>query len=95
LVLAEREIINEISATYNQLVNLQAVMQQQYDMVQNYDRLLDAEILNLEEGESDLFKISIQQEKLIYSQIRWLKLLTEFEKQKAYLYWAAGTRKLS
>lgn len=95
LVLAEREIINEISATYNQLVNLQAVMQQQYDMVQNYDRLLDAEILNLEEGESDLFKISIQQEKLIYSQVRWLKLLTEFEKQKAYLYWAAGTRKLS
>lgn len=94
LTLTEREIINEISSTYNQLVNLQSVMQQQHDMVRNYERLLDAELLNLEQGESDLFKINVQQEKLILSQTKWLKLLAEFEKQKAYLYWAAGTRKL-
>lgn len=94
LTLTEREIINEISSTYNQLVNLQSVMQQQRDMVKNYERLLDAELVNLEQGESDLFKINVQQEKLILSQTKWLKLLAEFEKQKAYLYWAAGTRKL-
>ena len=94
LTLTEREIINEISSTYNQLVNLQSVMQQQRDMVRNYERLLDAELLNLEQGESDLFKINVQQEKLILSQTKLLKLLAEFEKQKAYLYWAAGTRKL-
>jgi hypothetical protein len=69
-------------------------MQQQRDMVRNYERLLEAELLNLEQGESDLFKINVQQEKLILSQTKWLKLLAEFEKQKAYLYWAAGTRKL-
>jgi len=51
--------------------------------------------MNLEQGESDLFKINVQQEKLIQSQTKWLKLLAEFEKQKAYLYWAAGTRNLS
>jgi hypothetical protein len=61
----------------------------------NYDRLLRAEILNLEQGESDLFKINIQQEKLIQSQSKWLKLVAEFEKQKAFLYWAAGTRNLN
>lgn len=94
LTLTEREIINEISSTYNQLVNLQSVMSQQHDMVRNYERLLEAELLNLEQGESDLFKINVQQEKLILSQTKWLKLLAEFEKQKAYLYWAAGTRKL-
>ena len=61
----------------------------------NYERLLEAELLNLEQGESDLFKINVQQEKLIQSQTKWLKLMAEFEKQKAFLYWSAGTRNLN
>ncbi len=63
-------------------------------MVLNYKRLLDAELINLQQGESNLFKINVQQGKMIESQTKWLKLLSEFEKQKAYLYWAAGTRNL-
>lgn len=94
LTLTSREIINELNSTFNQLVNLQSIMNQQYDMAMNYERLLNAEVTNLEQGESDLFKINVQQEKLIQSQTKWLKLLAEFEKQKAYLYWAAGTRNL-
>ncbi len=69
-------------------------MQAQRDLVQSYERLLDAELLNLQEGESDLFKINLQQEKLIQTQTKWLKLVAENEKQKAYLYWAAGVRNL-
>jgi hypothetical protein len=57
--------------------------------------LLQAEILNLENGESDLFKINIQQEKLIQSQSKLLKLKAEYEKMKATLYWAAGVRNLN
>lgn len=93
--LAEREIINQLNSTYNQLITLQSVMNQQRNMSVNYERLLEAEMLNLEQGESDLFKINVQQEKFIQSQTKWLKLTAEFEKQKAYLYWAAGTRNLS
>ncbi len=95
LTLTEREIINELNRTYNQLVNLQSIMNHQRDMMINYERLLNAELLNLELGESDLFKINVQQEKLIQSQSKWLKLMAEFEKQKAFLYWAAGTRNLN
>lgn len=93
--LAEREIINELNSTYNQLINLQSVMNQQRNMMINYERLLDAELLNLEQGESDLFKINVQQEKLIQSQSKWLKLMADFEKQKAFLYWSAGARNLN
>lgn len=89
--LTEREIVNGITSTYNQLTNLQPILANQYQMVQAYQRLLEAELLNLEEGESDLFKINVQQEKLIQSQSKWLKLLAENEKLKAQLYWAAGT----
>lgn len=64
-------------------------------MVNLYDRLLEAEFLNLENGESDLFKLNIQQEKLIQSQTKLLKLKSEYEKLKAELYWAAGIRNLN
>lgn len=93
--LREREIINELNSTYNQLNYLQSILAQQRDMVSSYERLLKAELFNLEQGESDLFKINVQQEKLIQSQTKWLKLLAEFEKQKAFLYWAAGVRNLN
>lgn len=93
--LAERQIINDINATYNALTNTLSVLGQQTRMVQNYERLLQAELLNLESGESDLFKINVQQEKVLQSQSKMIKLMTEVEKQKAILYWTAGVRNLT
>jgi outer membrane protein TolC len=91
----EREIINQINSTYNQLVNTNRILGQQSSVAENYERLLEAEIINLENGESDLFKINIQQEKLIQSQSKLLKLKAEYEKMKATLYWSAGVRNLN
>ena len=67
------------------------IISQQGEVVRLYDRLLNAELLNLESGESDLFKINIQQEKLLQSQSKLLKLTADLQKQKAFLYWSAGT----
>jgi outer membrane protein TolC len=92
--LAERQVINDINAAHNMLVNTAAIMVNQADMVRNYERLLQAELINFENGESDLFKINIQQEKLIQSQTKLIKLMADYEKQKALLYWAAGVRNL-
>jgi outer membrane protein TolC len=91
--LTERQIINDLTATYNQLVNLRSIIDNQQQMVQGYGRLLAAELTNFEQGESDLFKINVQQEKLILAQAKWLKLLSDNEKQKARLFWAAGTHR--
>lgn len=91
----EREIVNQINTTFNQIVNTNTILYQQSQMAENYDRLLKAEFLNLENGESDLFKINIQQEKLIQAQSKLLKLKSEYEKMKATLYWAAGVRNLN
>ncbi len=90
-----REIVNEINTIYNQLVNTNKILDQQNAMAHNYERLLTAELLNLENGESDLFKINVQQEKLIQSQSKLLKLKAEYEKLKATLYWAAGVQNLA
>ncbi len=92
---AEREIVNQVQQVFNQLVNTNIILIQQSGMVRSYERILQAEVLNLENGESDLFKINVQQEKLILSQTKLLKLKAENEKLKATLYWAAGVRNLS
>lgn len=91
----EREITNSVLMSYNQIRTLQSMISNQYSMVQGYERILDAELLNLDQGESDLFKINIQQEKLIQAQSKWLKLVADYEKEKAQLYWAAGTNRLT
>jgi outer membrane protein TolC len=91
----EREIINQIYVLQNQLVTTSKILIQQYSIADNYERILKAELLNLENGESDLFKINVQQEKLILSQTKLLKLKAEYEKMKATMYWAAGVRNLN
>jgi len=95
LTQAEREIINQINMTFNQLKNTSLVLEQQRGIAKNYERLLRAELLNLENGEADLFKINLQQEKLIQSQSKLLKIRSEYEKLKAMLYWAAGVKDLN
>jgi Zn-dependent M16 (insulinase) family peptidase len=61
---AEREILNDITAVFNDITNTSIIIGQQTDMVNLYDRLLEAEFLNLENGESDLFKLKSEYEKL-------------------------------
>lgn len=94
-VQSEREIINQINSTFNELKNTVVIIAQQQEMVDLYGRLLTAELLNLENGESDLFKINIQQEKLLQSQSKLLKLISDLQKQKAMLYWSAGVANLN
>jgi outer membrane protein TolC len=84
------EIQNEINAVYAELENLQRMIVQQESAVQSYQALLNAEILNLELGESNIFQINFQQDKLIESQSKLLSLETKFEVSKVKLLWSAG-----
>ncbi|ELR73553.1 hypothetical protein C900_02638 [Fulvivirga imtechensis AK7] len=86
----EREIINEINALYTSLLNTSEIIGRQRQMVEGYERIVDAERMNLENGESDLFKINVQLDKLIEARSKYIKLNTKYKKNEAYLYWAAG-----
>ncbi|MEL7005467.1 MAG: TolC family protein, partial [Bacteroidota bacterium] len=90
----ERKIINDINGQFNAVVNTRNIMTQQQQMVLSYETILQAERLNLQNGESDLFKINIQIDKLIESQSKLLKLKSSYQKSIAQLYWAAGITNL-
>ena len=90
----ERQIVNDIGARYSAVVATGTILEQQQQMVNNYNLILNAERVNLENGESDLFKINVQFEKLIKSQTKLFKLQSEYQKSVASLYWAAGIANL-
>lgn len=90
----ERQILNDLSAQYNEMVNLQQIVVQQQEMADSYQLILQAERLNLENGESDLFKLNIQIDKLIEAQSKLIKTKTNYQKSIATLYWAAGISNL-
>ena len=95
LNLRQKEILTEIRALYVQLTNASAIIQQQRLATDNYQRLLRAELFNLENGESDLFRINFQQDKLLQAQSKLLKLRAQYEKARITLLWAAGVRNLN
>ncbi|UII29822.1 TolC family protein [Fulvivirga ulvae] len=86
----ERELINEINSHYNELVNTIQIVENQRLMVAGYNAVVIAERLNLQNGESDLFKLNLQLDKLIEARSKLLKLNTTYKKNEAYLYWSAG-----
>lgn len=92
--LARRQIINEVNIAYRLLLNNGVVLQEQQAMVANYYSLMNAELINLQHGESDLFKINLQQEKLFNAESKLIRIMADYEKQKATLYWSAGVRPL-
>ncbi|MTI38413.1 TolC family protein [Fulvivirga lutimaris] len=90
----ERQILNDLSAQYNEMINLQQIVVQQQEMADSYQLILQAERLNLENGESDLFKLNIQIDKLIEAQSKLIKTKVNYQKSIATLYWAAGISNL-
>ncbi len=88
--IANRSIVNDLNATYAEINQLQNVISQISGVVSNYQRMVEAELINLQNGESDLFKINFQQEKLIDAQLKYLKLRTYYEKVRAELYYVSG-----
>ena len=86
----ERQILNEINVWFNAVTNTASLVVVQQQMVTGYEAIVRAERLNLMNGESDLFKMNAQLDKLIESRYKLIKLKSTYMKNMAYLYWAAG-----
>lgn len=84
------EIKNEVIGAYAQSNAFQDLLLQYQGVSQNYRRLLEAEIINLQNGETDLFKLNIQQDKYIEAQTDYFDAFTKWEKSKAEYYHITG-----
>ncbi len=91
----QQNIKNEILTKNAEIQMSEALVTQFQDMAENYNRLLAAELLNLQTGESDLFKLNIQQDKYIESQLKFLKNSAQLQKNRAELLYISGLPYLS
>ncbi|MEQ8711473.1 MAG: TolC family protein [Cyclobacteriaceae bacterium] len=89
-----REILNDIRTSYNQLINTTDMITLQQAMVANYEVLVAGEMMKFENGESSLFLVNSRESKLIEARSKLLKLEVNYEKEKAFLMWSAGTSNL-
>ncbi|MEO9485841.1 MAG: TolC family protein [Ekhidna sp.] len=83
-------IKNEVLGAYAQSTAFQDLLTQYQGVSQNYKRLLEAEIINLQNGETDIFKLNIQQDKYIEAQNEYYDAFAKWEKSKAEYYHITG-----
>ncbi len=90
--LAQSQVVikNDVLGAYAQSIAFQDLLTQYLGVSQNYRRLLNAEIINLQNGETDLFKLNIQQDKYIEAQTEYFEAFTKWEKSKAEFYHVVG-----
>lgn len=86
----ENEIRNKIRAGYNKLVNYQVQASLLEKTYFNYRRLQQAEEARFMAGESTVFLLNSRETKSLETRIKWIEVVTSFNRAAYSLQWAAG-----
>ena len=84
------EIENKIRQYWNERDNLLAQIDLFRSVTENYRTLLEAETEKFRFGESSVFLINTREQRWLDARVKFLKLLSEYQKIEAGLQWAAG-----
>jgi outer membrane protein TolC len=85
-----REISNQISASYNDVLNIEKQIRDQENAIQNQTLVLRAEERRFSIGESQLFLVNQREAKLNELRVKLESMRSKYEKAKATLLFAAG-----
>lgn len=85
-----REIRTEVEAAYNEVKNFESLISTQQEAVDFARRLLEAEQIKFENGESSLFKVNSRAKTLLAQNGKLVKLQVKYAKAQATLRWSAG-----
>ncbi|MEP0368895.1 MAG: TolC family protein [Cyclobacteriaceae bacterium] len=90
--LAQRvqEVQADVKSAYSQLRTSEQLVTQYESMVRNYETLVRAELLNVSNGKSDLFKFNIQQDKLLSAQMKLMDASEKLQKLRVQLPYTIG-----
>ncbi len=91
LQLKQQEIINKIQTYFNELTILRNQVDLYEEATTNYNRLLIAEEIKFQTGESSMFLINARQMKLLEFQIKLLEVKSKYFKALAGVAWSSGT----
>lgn len=80
----------KLDGIYNQIVGIIPLVDEYLRVQDNYQKLLDAEFVKYNLGDSSLFKVNNRENKLIEVQLKVIKLITDLKKLEAEFYYEAG-----
>ncbi|MBK8702722.1 MAG: TolC family protein [Saprospiraceae bacterium] len=84
------ELRNKLESYYNETLNTEQQITLYSSMIDNYQRLLDAENRKFGLGESSIFLINTREQKLIEAQLKLAKLKATLPKLRLGVDWAVG-----
>ncbi len=84
------EVLNKVQTYFNELLTLRAQIELYNSAALNYERLLEAERIRFQTGESSVFLINMRQMKLLEFQTKLLEVKAKYNKALAGLAWASG-----
>ena len=84
------ELTNKVLSYLREMETLADQIDLARKTLQNYDRLLEAEIFKFQAGESSLFLVNSRETKLIESEVKLVQLQNKFRKATAGVEWSAG-----
>ena len=85
-----REVVNKISQSYNKVLAINELISQQERILINYERMLEAEQIKFENGESSIFLLNTRENKKLQSEVKLIELKAKQGKSIGELKWAAG-----
>ena len=88
--LSQLELSNKLKSKYAEALTARNLESRYKIIADGYKRLYEAELLNLDVGESNLFKFNIQINKYLESKIKYLDYKMKFQKNKIELLYEAG-----
>lgn len=90
LVVSQRQINYALQQAYNDYLTLRALLQEQQDIVRNYERMLEGELEKFRAGESSLFLVNNRENKLLEARVKLISLGAKYQKARAAVMWSAG-----
>lgn len=84
------EVTFKLRGILRQITDLYPVIQEFQILSENYQRLLDAEFIKFQIGDSSLFKVNARESKLIEIEIKRIEMQVEINKLEAEFYKIAG-----
>lgn len=85
-----RQTLNKVRQSYNKVLTLRQMIEQQENIVDNYQRLLRAEQIKFDNGESSVFLLNSRENKKLESELKLIELRAKYGKSIGELKWAAG-----
>jgi outer membrane protein TolC len=84
------KILNELKAAHNDLKVITEMIVNQRDIVENYRKLTNGEVLKFTNGESSFFMVNLRESVWFESQVKLFDMEHKLGKAMATLLWAAG-----